>query len=484
MNIIVNSTFNPFTFKDLMQPVYDYKQAYEQTEAAYSDLVTQTEAWKDIANRENSPEAYEMYRNYANQLNAIVNDFSQGMNPRNRSQLLGMKRRYASEIIPIARASEAMNAANALRDQAGPDAIFEVGRYNSIDDFLHGKTANNKFESRKDIAARTAALTQATAQSIIEDPIIRQSMNPQFLEVIQKRGIGSLDELQAAIAGNPEAANRFAQIKSQMIDQIGGLDRFDAQGRSAIEGAINEGLYAGLNNYQTQLQQNGEYMTRAQRISAAQNAEQLAFQKEKYNYELAKSEGRVPVAVSADGSKIYSNAAGESWKSTPVKKFDKDRGHMVYEYKDSAGKIYYGNTPYGYKTPSGEMAQLQYKNTAYITPTSSNPSSNPSSKSTKLGDIIGVTNLRMAENGKDAAVFDKNLTGKTYNKEDLEGATRVPYIELTKAEDIYVNQFLKDYPGVKKENLAFYRQWVDKDGDICEPDADGARQVLLITDVK
>lgn len=54
-----------------------------------------------------------------------------------------------------------------------------------------------------------------------------------------------------------------------MIEQVGGLDRFDASGRRAIEGAINEGLYAGLNNYQTSLQANGEYMTRAQRDSSA-----------------------------------------------------------------------------------------------------------------------------------------------------------------------------------------------------------------------
>jgi len=55
-----------------------------------------------------------------------------------------------------------------------------------------------------------------------------------------------------------------------MIQQVGGLDRFDAAGRTAIEGAINEGLYAGLNNYQTSLQANGEYMTKAQRVSADQ----------------------------------------------------------------------------------------------------------------------------------------------------------------------------------------------------------------------
>lgn len=292
MNIIVDSTFNPFSYRDLMQPIYDYKQAYEETEAAYSDLVTQTEAWKDIANRENSPEAYAMYKSYSDQLNAIVDDFSQGMNPRNRRQLLGMKRRYASEITPIARASEAMQAANALRDQAGPDAIFEVGRYSSIDDFLHGKTANNKFESRKDIAARTAALAQATAQSILEDPIIKQSMSPQFLEVIQKRGLGSLEELQAAIASNPAAVNRFAQVRNQMINQVGGLDRFDAAGRTAIEGAINEGLYAGLNSYQTSLQQNGEYRSAAERDASARAWKSLQLQESQMNKAAAASAPR------------------------------------------------------------------------------------------------------------------------------------------------------------------------------------------------
>lgn len=125
-----------------------------------------------------------MYKSYSDQLNAIVDDFSQGMNSRNRRQLLGMKRRYAQDIAPIARASEAMNAANALRDNLGSDAIFEVGRYNSLDDFLHGKTANNKYESRKDLTTRTAAIAQATAQSILEDPVIKNSMSPQFLEVI------------------------------------------------------------------------------------------------------------------------------------------------------------------------------------------------------------------------------------------------------------------------------------------------------------
>lgn len=69
---------------------------------------------------------------------------------------MGMKSGYASNISPIEKASDAMNEANRLRDEAGSDAIFEVSRYNSIDNFLHGETANNKRESRQDIQTRTA----------------------------------------------------------------------------------------------------------------------------------------------------------------------------------------------------------------------------------------------------------------------------------------------------------------------------------------
>lgn len=500
MNIIVDSTFNPFTYKDLMQPIYDYKQAYEETEAAYSDLVTQTEAWKDIANRENSPEAYAMYKSYADQLNAIVDDFSQGMNPRNRRQLLGMKRRYASEITPIAKASEAMQAANALRDNAGPEAIFEVGRYNSIDDFLHGKTANNKYENRKDIAARTAALAQATAQSIMEDPIIKQSMSPQFLEVIQKRGLGSLEELQAAIAGNPAAANRFAQIRTQMINQLGGLDRFDDAGRTAVEGAINEGLYAGLNNYQTQLQQNGEYMNKAQRVSAAHSAASLALQRQQWNYKVAKdkeaqdkAEGRAPVAVRPDGTKIYANPLGETWTVAPTKvvanssnraEIAKSRGtkaeniplgRAYYQYTDKNGKSQYGSTPYGFKTSDGSIASLQYGKPSAITPAASK-------EPVKLGQILGATNVRMAAGSRGVAVWDQGTGDRVYDKDSLVGATKVTV--TNRAEDIYIEKFLKEHPGVDKNNLEFYRQWVDEQGDVCPPNKEGAKQVLLITDKK
>lgn len=490
MNIIVDSTFNPFSYKDLMQPVYDYKQAYEETEAAFSDLVTQTEAWKDIANRENSPEAYAMYKSYSDQLNAIVDDFSQGMNSRNRRQLLGMKRRYASEITPIAKASEAMNAANALRDQAGPDAIFEVGRYNSIDDFLHGKTANNKFESRKDIATRTAALAQATAQSILEDPVIRDSMNPQFLEVIQKRGIGSLDELQAAIAGNPAAANRFAQIRNQMMDQVG-LDRFDAAGRAAVEGAINEGLYAGLNNYQVALQQSGEYVPRGQRQSLALQSAEWNYKKREAEEAKAKAEGRMPFAVDPDGTEHYQNGVN-TWSRKPTyetKKYQPgsaqsgayayydDKGNVVGWSHDANKKTWGDGTPVHKKVISYE--------TSSVTPikTDRTRASTDPTKAQPLGYIHGV----------DFPIVKGDNYGWIPGTETVVDSESIPDSKLTPVGRGFAGLHSKEIkyiqsraPQVAKnpENYNFFWAYYDKDGNICSKSDDYVRQQLIIKDKK
>ena len=264
MQLVIDSKFRPFSYDELVKPLTQYKEAYDKVEAQYSDLVSQTEQWKDIANRTKSPEAYAMYSKYANDLNNIVDDFSRGMTLQNRSQLMSMKRRYASEILPIARASEAMKEANDLRVKSGPDAIFEVGEYNSLDQFLHGKTANNRFQSRDALTKRTAAMTEAVMASAMKDPEFKKFLGDQYWMLTQHTG-GSYADLKAAIANNPQAQNRFAEIKAQVMKEAG-YDRYDAMGKQAIESAINTGLYAGLDKPARSFQANQSYMNPLQKL--------------------------------------------------------------------------------------------------------------------------------------------------------------------------------------------------------------------------
>lgn len=264
MQLIIDSKFRPFSYDELIKPLMQYKEAYDKVEADYSNLAAQTEQWKDIANQTQNPEAYAMYSKYANDLNKIIDDFSKGMTLQNSSQRLAMKRRYASEIQPIARASEAMKEANDLRAKAGPDAIFEVGEYNSLDQFLHGRTANNRSTSRDAITKRTAAMTEAAMASAMSDPEFKKAMGDQYWMLTQHTG-GSYEDLKAAIANNAQAQNRFAEIKAQVMKDAG-YDRYDTMGKQAIEDAINTGLYAGLDKPARSFQANQAYLNPVQKL--------------------------------------------------------------------------------------------------------------------------------------------------------------------------------------------------------------------------
>lgn len=290
MQLVIDSKFRPFSYDELIKPLMQYKEAYDKVEADYSNLAAQTEQWKDIANQTQSPEAYAMYSKYANDLNNIVDDFSKGMTLQNRSQLLAMKRRYASDIQPIARASEAMKEANDLRVKAGPDAIFEVGEYNSLDQFLHGRTANNRYQSRDAITKRTAAMTEAAMASAMKDPEFQKAMGDQYWMLTQHTG-GSYEDLKAAIANNAQAQNRFAEIKAQVMKDAG-YDRYDTMGKQAIEDAINTGLYAGLDKPARSFQANRNFQSDYQKAQLQLAKKQLSLSAANVGLEYNESTGK------------------------------------------------------------------------------------------------------------------------------------------------------------------------------------------------
>ena len=285
MNIRITSKFRPFSFDELLKPMLIYKEAYDKAEEDYNSLAAQTEQWRDIANQTKSPEAYAMFNKYATDLQTATENFSKGMTLQNKGQLLAMKRRYASDILPIAKASEAMKEANEFRMKMGPDAIFEVGEYDSLDKFLHGKTANNKYLSRDALTKRTAAMTEAAMASAMKDPEFQKTLGNQYWMLTQHTG-GSYEDLKVAIANNAQAQNRFAEIKAQVMKDAG-YDRYDTMGKQAIEDAINTGLYAGLDKPARSFQANQAYLNPLQ-------AEQLSQAKTEFNW---KKQDREPLSI-------------------------------------------------------------------------------------------------------------------------------------------------------------------------------------------
>lgn len=104
-NLVANTQFRNRSFEDLLKPLAMYTQEYNTVENAIGELDTKASVWEGMANEQTDPEAYAQYKRYADDLRsqatALANN---GLNPITRGNLLNLKRRYASEIVPIEQA--------------------------------------------------------------------------------------------------------------------------------------------------------------------------------------------------------------------------------------------------------------------------------------------------------------------------------------------------------------------------------------------
>ena len=112
-NLVVNSTFTPFTYEQYLAPFKEYKEAYQNMEDKISALQEQADTLEILANNEQDRDVYNQYKAYSEQLHSMANDLAtKGLSPNARGLYLGMKSKYAKEIVPIqnaytARAAEA-----------------------------------------------------------------------------------------------------------------------------------------------------------------------------------------------------------------------------------------------------------------------------------------------------------------------------------------------------------------------------------------
>ena len=312
-SIVSNARFRPFSYDELVKPLVQYKEAYDKAEADYTNLAMQTEAWRDIANQENSPVAYKMYKTYSDDLSRMVDDFSKGMTLSNRGALMGLKRRYASEITPIARASEAFDKAEAFRADIkakNPNAVFEIDRYNSIDDFLGGRRPNNAYWDGDSTLKRVAAKAEALGRSLYSNPTAKLFLNGQQYQISQLNGISPKELTQILL--HPENINTEAgrQMRKIMEDELSSIDlsKYSLEGQSKINNIIATGMYAGLAKPTYNYVANGEYMSRADRLANALRERNVKVEEDKWEHVKAQdliASGKEPYYTDTAGNKYY-----------------------------------------------------------------------------------------------------------------------------------------------------------------------------------
>lgn len=248
MNIIVDSTFKPFSYQEMLAPVLAETQAHQNMEQQYATLAEQASVWEKLANSEMDKEQYEIYQNYMQDLMNAADSLSQYGLPRgSKRDLYNMRARYKQQIYPIEEADKKRNAI--AQNQytllaQHPEMRFEKDASDlSLSDLI--KNPNYIPKALDGNSIYTKAKEQGAALS--------SRVDPQFLQLLQdrtqfyKREGFNEEAAQLAMQDiqkeNPELYAEVADVIKSFPTMYGYKGWKDEEG---LNGFAQAGLLAGL----------------------------------------------------------------------------------------------------------------------------------------------------------------------------------------------------------------------------------------------
>lgn len=328
MNIRITSKFRPFSFDELLKPMLIYKEAYDKAEEDYNSLAVQTEQWRDVANRTQSPKAYAIFHEYEDALNKAADDFSRGMTLQTGNQLLNLKRRYASDIMPIgkaaARKKELMEEQRKLELQ-DPRFWQRNAADISIDELMENPdvTYGNSY-SKKALTSEAAAIAQNLSKGLIKYG--KGMPVDEYTNTFIKHSGLQPSDIQDYLEGKPSAVSSMLQRIHNQVLSTSGIDTWgDKLTKAQATEAINKGIWAAI----------GESTVQTIDNYGARKALELANQKALFDYQNSQQS---PDLLPIDERDLYSPI-----EVSPTE-VDADMKHFgQYFYTGKDGKTYMNN---------------------------------------------------------------------------------------------------------------------------------------------
>ena len=245
--LVGNSRFNPFSYQELLQPALMATQAHQDIESQYAELATKANVWNEMANEQTDPYAYKMYKTYSNDLEKQAEQLAkEGLNPASRQNMLRMRQRYSSDIVPIEQAhkrrQELIDEQRKLLAQDNTLMFDRDASIMSLDDLIKSPNLSYSPVSGKDLynKGKEAAISASSRVTNISP-----ALQGQYWRI--RQGYGE------------EMANKFLLDQSNIPELKEAINRIVSQSNvtdNNKERAINytiSGIMSGLSikdNYQ------------------------------------------------------------------------------------------------------------------------------------------------------------------------------------------------------------------------------------------
>lgn len=337
-SLVANSKFQPFSFERYIKPYQMYGEAYKEVENALGELDTKASVWEGMANKESDPQAYTMYKTYADNLREQANKLaSEGLTPASRQAMLNMKSRYSKEIIPIENAykkrEEDIARQKKVADATGGRTVFtRDARTTSLDKYMEGIDdygQTNLDELYKEGAAGGAAISKrylSTKEG--------QLFNGMYLNLQRTTGMTN-GQIQQFLANKRDAKGNLLfpelhALKNELLSKSN-YQNYSVDDQNRMEQAILSGINTGIiynvedkpmENWRDKMAAQEAMQIRAEKRAAARATTEL---------EQARRNG-----FNLNPSNIYSsreqNKAEKNYNSAL-------KNYSQYFYRDTSGRI-------------------------------------------------------------------------------------------------------------------------------------------------
>ena len=269
--LVINSKFQPFSFERYLQPYQIYGEAYKEIENQYGELATKASVWDEMANEQTDPYAYKMYKTYSNDLEKQAGQLArEGLTPASRQNMLRMKQRYSSDIIPIEQAykrrQELVDEQRKLLTQDNTLMFDRNASMLSLDDLIKNPQLTYQSYSGAEITKQVGIAAQNLAKKMRENPREWNSiLHGQYFETMMRKGY-TPEEIILASSNDPNAPKELRNIiedavSSSNIANWGDQDTLDR----AYEYA-RQGLWHAIGDTQYQTLQNQDHLNPIQKL--------------------------------------------------------------------------------------------------------------------------------------------------------------------------------------------------------------------------
>ena len=295
--LVINSKFQPFSFERYLQPYQIYGEAYKEIENQYEELATKANIWDEMANKQTDPYAYNMYKTYSNDLEKQADQLArEGLTPASRQNMLKMKQRYSSDIIPI---EQAYNRRQELINEqrkallSDPSLMYDIDyRTVSLDKLIKNPGMSYSNVSGNDLYNKGKETAMSASSRITN---IDLALKNQYWRIRQGYGEEAANDFLLNQANIPEL--------KEAVDRIVSQSNVTENNKNRAINYVISGIMTGM-SYKENYQNNQDYIDPIE-------GERLQLAKDEFNFMKSKWEDDLLGIKLPNGNRVKDIGGGK-----------------------------------------------------------------------------------------------------------------------------------------------------------------------------